>query len=91
MWIPALAEAEAAAWEALVAHEADNVDNTDPDEEMEVTTIVDLVKAVERVSLMVVWMWAEYWKFPRGLVAIILQICQFPRRVVVQGCSSQDV
>ena len=47
--------AEAAAWEALVAHEADNSQSVDPDEEMEATIIVDLVKAFERVSLQVVW------------------------------------
>ena len=83
--------AEAAAWEALVAHEADDITCTDPESEMEATVIMDLVKAFERVSLKVVWQWAKYYNFPLSVAAMVLQIFHFPRRVIVQGCTSEEV
>ena len=46
-------------WEALLAHEANDLACTDPDAEMEATVVVDLVKAFERVSLQAVWAWAN--------------------------------
>ena len=81
--------ASAAAWEALFCYESDEHQSQSPEEEVEIAVIMDLVKAFERVSLDIVWKIAKMYDFPLGIATIVLHIFHFPRRVIVQGSTSE--
>ena len=57
---------------------------------MKITVIMDLVKAFERVSLDIVWKIAKMYDFPLGIAAMVLHIFHFPRRLIVQGSTSEE-
>ena len=52
------------------------------------TMVVDLVKAYERVPLVVVWRWTVHWGFPLDVLAPLPRVFETHRRLVVDGCHS---
>ena len=51
-----------------------------------VTLVLDLAKAVERVSLLVVWAWATRFSFPRKILRVLCGYFEHQRRVKFEGC-----
>jgi len=81
---------EGAVWETLLAHEADGIVDK-PHQVVTATLIIDLVKAFERAQLQHVWEWGMYYNFPKALLAMILTYFGYARRLVVDGCVSEQL
>ena len=50
--------------------------------------VLDLAKAFERVSLLVVWAWAT---FPRKILRVLCGYFQHQRRVQFEGCAAEPL
>eukprot|EP00973_Karenia_brevis_P096112 12430658-Karenia_brevis.AAC.1 len=83
--------AELAAWETMLAHEADDGIIDGPDADVTVSVVMDLVKAFENVTLFMVWQWGIYWDMPPAILAVVCSYFSFARRVVVDGCFSEPL
>ena len=53
--------------------------------------VLDLAKALERVSLLVVWAWATHFSFPRKILRVLCECFEHPRRVQFEGCVAEPL
>ena len=53
-----------------------------------VALVLDLAKAFERVSLLVVWAWATHFSFPRKMLRVLCGYFEHQRRVQFEGCAA---
>ena len=51
-----------------------------------VALVMDLAKAFERVTLLVVWAWARHFSFPRKTLRVLCGYFEHQRRVQFEGC-----
>ena len=56
-----------------------------------VTLFLDLVKAIERVSLLVVWAWATHFSFPRKILRVLCWYFEHQMRVQFEGCAAEPL
>ena len=54
-----------------------------------VALVLDLAKALERVSLPVVWAWATHFCFPRKMLRVLCSHFEHQRRVQFEGCVAE--
>eukprot|EP00974_Lingulodinium_polyedra_P058572 5640519-Lingulodinium_polyedra.AAC.1 len=64
----------------MVAYDADG-DAEDPEAEVTATLILELAKALERVQLREARRWGVVYGFPPALLAMVLAIFAFARRL----------
>ena len=53
--------------------------------------VLDLAKAFERVSLLVVWAWVTHFSFPRKILRVLCGCFEHQRRVQLEGCAAEPV
>ena len=53
--------------------------------------VLDLAKALERVSLLVVWAWATHFSFPRKILRVLCGYFEHQRRVQFEGCVAEPL
>ena len=53
-----------------------------------VALVLDLSKAFERVSLLVVWAWATHFCFPSKILRVLCGHFEHQRRVQFEGCAA---
>ncbi len=82
--------AEDAVWHQLLEAEA-LPDDQGPREMASITVLTDLVKCFERIRLAHVWAWGTYWGMPKILLRMILVTYSMPRRILTDGCFSEQV
>ena len=56
-----------------------------------VALVLDLAKAFERVSLLVVWAWATHFSFPRKILRVLCGYFEHQRRVQFEGCVAEPL
>ena len=56
-----------------------------------VALVLDLAKAFERVSLLVVWAWATHFCFPRKILRVLCGHFENQRRVQLEGCVAEQL
>ena len=56
-----------------------------------VALVLDLAKALERVSLAVVWASATHFSFPRKILRMLCGYFEHQRRVQFQGCLAEPL
>ena len=56
-----------------------------------VALVLDLAKAFERVSLLVVWVWATHFCFPRKILRVLCGFCEHQRRAQFEGCAAEPL
>ena len=61
------------------------------EEQGAVALVLDLVKAFERVSLLVVWAWATQFSFPRKILRVLCGYFEQQRRVQFEGCAAEPL
>ena len=49
-----------------------------------VALVLDLAKALERVSLTVVWSWATHFSFPRKILRVLCRVLRVPEASAVR-------
>ncbi|CAK0863259.1 unnamed protein product [Prorocentrum cordatum] len=69
--------AEDAAWEVLLSHEMDDVEEQSEETQATVTAVLDLVKAFEKVSL-------HQLKFNTGVLAVVCSYFAMTRRLITE-------
>ena len=55
------------------------------DDQGAVALVLDLTKALERVSIPVVWAWAAQFSFPRKILRVLCRYFEYHRRVQSEG------
>ena len=53
--------------------------------------VLDLTKAFERVSLLVVWAWATHFSLPRKILRVLCGYFEHQRRVQFEGCAAEPL
>ena len=53
--------------------------------------VLDLAKALERVSLLVVWAWATHCSSPREILRVLCGYYEHQRRVQFEGCVAEPL
>ena len=56
-----------------------------------VALVLDLAKAFDRVSLVVVWAWATHFSFPRKILRVLCGYFEHQRRVQFEGCAAEPL
>ena len=56
-----------------------------------VALMLDLAKAFERVSLLVVWAWATHFCFPRKILRVLCGFFEHQGRVQFEGCVAEHL
>ncbi|CAK0822508.1 unnamed protein product, partial [Prorocentrum cordatum] len=82
--------AEDAAWEVLLSHEMDDVEEQSEETQATVTAVLDLVKAFEKVSLHVFWEAGKQLKFNTGVLAVVCSYFAMTRRLIVWDSVSSE-
>ena len=54
-----------------------------------VAQVLDLAKALERVSLPVAWAWATHFDFPRKILRVLCGYFEHQRQVQFEGCVAE--
>ena len=54
-------------------------------------SVLDLAKAFERVSFLVVWAWATHFSFPRKILRVLCGYFEHQRRVQFEGCAAEPL
>ena len=52
---------------------------------------LDLAKALERVSFLVVWAWATYFSFSRKILLVLCGCVEHQRRMQFEGCAAEPL
>ena len=77
---------EVAKWQQKYRAEWDATDGRNGGAQRTVWEILlDLAKAFERVSLLVVWAWAKHFGFPREILRVFCGYFEHQRRVQFEG------
>ncbi|CAK0838233.1 unnamed protein product [Prorocentrum cordatum] len=82
--------AEDAAWEVLLSHEMDDVEEQSEEAQATVTAILDLVKALEKFSLHVLWEAGKQLNFNTGVLAVVCSYFAMTRRLIVGDSVSSE-
>ena len=53
--------------------------------------VLDLAKALERVSLPVAWAWATQYSFPRKILRVLCGYSEHQRRVQFEECAAEPL
>ena len=53
--------------------------------------VLDLAKALERVSLPVAWAWATQYSFPRKILRVLCGYSEHQGRVQFEGCAAEPL
>ena len=77
--------AQQTAWEILLEMERFNGKAKEEDQGA-LALVLDLAKALERVSLPVVWAWATHFSFPKEVLRVLYGYFEQQRRVQFEGC-----
>ena len=56
-----------------------------------VALVLDLAKALECVSLPVVWAWATHFSFPRKILRVLCGYFEHQMRVQFEGCAAEPL
>ena len=56
-----------------------------------VALVLDLAKAFERVSLLVVWAWATHFSFPRKTLRVLCGYSEHQRREQFERCTAEPL
>ena len=79
--------AQRTVWEVLMEMERFN-GRTRAEDQGTVALVLDLAKASDRVSLLVVWAWATYFSFPREILRVLCGYFEHQRRAQFEGCAA---
>ncbi|CAK0809345.1 unnamed protein product, partial [Prorocentrum cordatum] len=82
--------AEDAAWEVLLSHEMDDVEEQSEETQATVTAVLDLVKAFEKVSLHLLWEAGKQLNFNTGVLAVVCSYFAMTRRLIVGDSVSSE-
>ena len=82
--------AQRTVWEVLMEMERFN-GRAKAEDRGAVALVLDLAKAFERVSLLVVWAWATHFSFPRKVLRVLCGCFKHQRRVQFEGCVSEPL
>ena len=74
-------------WEVLM--EMERFNRRAKAEDRAVALVLDLAKAFERVSFLVVWAWATHFCFPRKILRVLCG--EHQRRVQFEGCAAEPL
>ena len=56
-----------------------------------VALVLDLAKAFERVSLLVMWAWATHFSFPSKILRVLCRYFEHQRRGQFEGCVAEPL
>ena len=90
-WAAVGKTAETAAWQQLVLAEGVNKEQDKPSTPAVAMVLLDLVKCFEKVKLIHVWTWGNYWKVPSALLKSILRVFAFQRTLIANGSHSRQM
>ena len=77
-------------WEVMM--EMERFDGRAKAEDQEaVALVLDLAKAFERVSLLVVWAWATHFSFSRKILRVLCGYFEHQRRVQFERCAAETL
>ena len=79
--------AQRTVWEVLMEMER-FYGRTRAEDQGTVALVLDLAKASDRVSLLVVWAWATYFSFPRKILRVLCGYFEHQRRAQLEGCAA---
>ena len=82
--------AQQTVWEFLMEMERFNGIAKEEDQGA-VALVLDLAKACERVSFLVVWAWATHFSFPRKILRVLCGCFEHQRRVQCEGCAAESL
>ena len=82
--------AQQTVWEILIEMERFNGKAKEEDQGT-LALVLDLAKAFERVSLLVVWAWATHFRFPRKILRVLCGYFEHQRRVHIEGCTAEPL
>ena len=83
-------EAQRTVWEVLMEMERFN-GRAKAEDQGTVALVLDLAKAFERVSILVVWAWATHFSFQRKIVRVLCGYSEHQRRVQFEGCVAEQL
>ena len=82
--------AQPTVWEIWMEMERLN-GKAEAEEQGAVALVLDLAKAFERVSLLLVWAWPTYFSFPRKILRVLCEYFEHQRRVQFGGCAAEPL
>ena len=85
------AGAQQTVWEILMEMERFDGKTKEDDQGAVAALVLDLAKALERVSIPVVWAWATHFSFARKILRVLCGHFEHQRRVQLEGCVAEPL